>query len=90
MAKHSGIVIRRGAAHDRIDIASPKGNASFDMHAIRTGPNGRNVARRVQRDVVDAWAEINGFRKDNKDKRALRREHNKVHKRVDKFANAEA
>lgn len=74
MAKHNGIVIRIGAAYDRVDINKDgKTLASFDRNAMRKDGNSK-LQGALRREVVDTWAQMQEKRGASKLKRNAKRQ----------------
>lgn len=78
MAKHQGITVRIGAAYDEVRL--PNG-VSFDRADMRkngavmhdTFIPGRDLVRRLNKEVVNAYCDAHDLNNHNKDRRRKRR-----------------
>ena len=54
MAKHTGITIKIGAAHDEVHVDSDKGSFTFDRAQMRIDGQHKQIGA-LRRTVVDAF-----------------------------------
>lgn len=78
MAKHNGITIRLGAAHDEIEVVSDGFTNTFDRAEMRKA-GAHKAQGTLRRGVVEAWSDAKERRERSKS-RSQARKNSRRHK----------